>query len=242
MTIREVPITDAVALADRITPPPRPLGHHLAECVGLVLRETAVPSLPPVVVSVEFEHLVSNWRRPMVVVQPRPSKWTPNKDWPLERWEELVSRLTRCCFVVECGTETLLSPMKGLQSLAGKTSLMEFAHVINQADLFIAPPSGGMHLAAAYGIPSIILYGGYEDPEGHQYPHVEALYRPVSCAPCWLTSACPRNLECQALISVDDVWSAAQKILNARMSAPILGDASVSKKDAAGSEPAHPIV
>lgn len=197
-----------------LPPPPRPLGHLMAECVGLLLDKPRVPTLPPAEVSIDFRAKVASLKRPLVAVQPRSSSWTPNKDWSLERWDSLVLRLARDgATIVECGTQPVLSPVEGLVSMAGTTSLLEFAHVLGIADLFIAPPSGGMHLAAAYGTPSIILYGGYEDPVGHQYPQVTDLYRKVSCAPCWLTTYCPLNLACLAQISVEDVYSKARDIL-----------------------------
>lgn len=206
-----IPLVYALVLP----PPRRPLGHLMAECVGLLIDKPRVPTLPHAEVSIEFQTKVAALKKPLVAVQPRPSNWTPNKDWPLERWDVLVGQLTcEGATVVECGTLALLSPAHGLVSMAGTTSLLEFAYLVSQSDLFIAPPSGGMHLAAAYGIPSVILYGGYEDPVGHQYPRVTALYRKVSCAPCWLTTPCPRHLECQAQISVADVLSKTREILD----------------------------
>jgi len=189
----------------RALPPPRPLGHLLAECVGLVVVEPQAPSLPQPSVSEAFQARVSALKRPLVVVQPRPSNWTPNKDWALDRWDALVRLLVPDCTVIECGTLRSLSAVDGMVSMAGETSLLEFTHLVSQADLFIGPPSGGMHLAAAYSVPSVILYGGYERPEGHQYPHVRPLYRQVPCAPCWLATACPNELQCLKAIRVEEV-------------------------------------
>jgi ADP-heptose:LPS heptosyltransferase len=205
------------------TPPPRPLGSMMAECVGLVLPRAPVPSLPAVKVSAAFQEAVNRLGRSLIVVQPRSSKWTPNKDWSLERWNLLTEKLVDGAVVVECGTESVLDPMPGLVSYAGKTSLVEFAYLVSKADLFIGPPSGGMNLAAAYRTPSVILYGGYESPEGYQYPTVLPLYRQVPCAPCWLTTSCPHQLECLHQISVTDVLDAVDRQLRQPKAAGSVG-------------------
>ena len=48
-------------------------------------------------------------------------------------------------------------------NLAGKTGLRELAAVMSRAELFIGNDSGPAHLAAAVGIPSVILSGA-DDP------------------------------------------------------------------------------
>jgi len=44
-------------------------------------------------------------------------------------------------------------------NLAGKTSLAELTHIIQNAQLFIGPDTGTTHLAAATGTPTIAIYG-----------------------------------------------------------------------------------
>jgi glycosyltransferase involved in cell wall biosynthesis/ADP-heptose:LPS heptosyltransferase len=194
---------------NHLTPPKRPLATMMAECAGLSIRPSHLT--PPDVNSVSdsFRKSVDSIGHPRIVVQPVAGNWTPNKQWPTERWNELIERLSQRCNVIEVGTKPLFDRESGkgnFWSFAGATSIDELAYVISQADAFTGPPSGGMHLANAFRIPSTILFGGYEGPEGYDYPWVNTFYNKVSCAPCWKTTPCPYELKCLRGIEVDDVY------------------------------------
>jgi ADP-heptose:LPS heptosyltransferase len=70
-----------------------------------------------------------------------------------------------------------------------------------------------VHIAAAYGVPTLSVLGGYELPENTAYPRHTTLYRAVPCSPCWLRTPCPFARKCLRAISVDDVESAAARLL-----------------------------
>ena len=95
-------------------------------------------------------------------------------------------------------------------SFAGATTLEEFAWIISQAAVFVGPSSGGMHLANAFQVRSVIIFGGYESPEGYQYPRTQAFDSAVSCAQCWLTTPCPYKLKCLTAIHPEDVFRAVR--------------------------------
>jgi len=113
------------------------------------------------------------------------------------------------------GTEPVL-PAKEMgerfATLAGRTSLDDLAYVISQADLFIGPSSSGMHLASAWDVPALIIFGGYESPAGYDYANVHPLYSPVPCAPCWRQS-CPYELKCLHAIQPEMVIEQALRLL-----------------------------
>ncbi len=99
--------------------------------------------------------------------------WTPNKVWPKELWRELIPALLDRFDVIEAGTEALFSPDEfgpGFHAWAGTTSLADFVWTLSQATVFVGPSSGGMHLANAFRVPSVILFGGYESPDGYRFP------------------------------------------------------------------------
>jgi len=199
-----------------VVPPPRPLITLLGECVGFSFFDNQLDP-PTVEPSAEIQHRFAALSRPAVVVQPLASRWTPNKVWPKELWAELVRCLLRDYDVVEVGTEALFAKDElgpGFHSWAGTTSLKDFVWLVSQATVFIGPPSGGMHLANAFRVPSAILYGGYEAPEGHRYPRTRAFYRAVPCAPCWLREDCPYHLKCLRMIAVSDVEAAIHALAN----------------------------
>jgi len=100
-----------------------------------------------------------------------------------------------------------------LINLAGITTLREAIYLISQCHLFISNDSGLMHIAGALNIPTIALFGSTNPvttaPAGNQSVIVR---REVSCSPC-LKETCPTDFRCMKLISVEDVLTAAQKLL-----------------------------
>ncbi len=197
----------AIALKyDQVLPPRKSLPGLMAECVGL--RKVSGGVWMPHLAEATSPGPMENLPRPIVVLQPRASAWTPNKQWPVERWRELVKLLLASHSVVELGHESVMDAgwtHTRFLSLCGQTSLAEFMGAIRQADVFAGPPSGGMHVASAFGVRSVILFGGYESPGGYGYATVEAFFSRVECAPCWKSDGCPHSLKCLKQIEVDSV-------------------------------------
>ena len=87
------------------------------------------------------------------------------RDWPLERWKDLVEYLTGALGIqtIEIGLKAHAIAADGplSRSLCGVLSIMETAELIRRADLFIGIDSGPAHIANAVGTPGIILAGHY---------------------------------------------------------------------------------
>ena len=197
-----------------IVPPRRPLISLMAECVGIRARFPRIPQ-PRVNPSEAVKRMIEGLPRPLLVVQPLASGWTTNKNWPLPYWKECARDLAAQFHVVEVGTEPVLPAEEmgsRFSSMAGRTSLDDLAYIISRADLFIGPSSSGMHLANAYGIPALIIFGGYESPGGYEYENVRPLYSPVPCAPCW-RQTCPYELKCLHAIQPGTVVAEALRLL-----------------------------
>ena len=187
---------------------------HMAECVGIVGHFEKI-NLHPIEPSEETRARMDALRAPVIVIQPLSSRWTTNKNWPLESWQALIQDLIKEGTVLEVGTEPAFPPgrfSEGFVSMAGRTSIQDLAYIISRAQLFIGPSSAGMHLANAHGVKSVIIFGGYESPHGYQYPLTTALFTPVECAPCWRRD-CPYELKCLRVISSERVATEARKIL-----------------------------
>jgi len=101
-----------------------------------------------------------------------------------------------------------------LINLAGKTNLQEAIYLISQSGLFISNDSGLMHIAGALNIPTVAIFGSTNpvttSPAGNK---TIIVHSNVSCSPC-LEETCPTDFSCMKLISVEDVFEAAQNILN----------------------------
>jgi heptosyltransferase-2 len=95
-------------------------------------------------------------------------------------------------------------------NLAGKTSLRELASVISQSNLFIGNDSGPAHLAAAVGVPIIVLSGA-DDPlsTSPMATNKSLIYlQELECISC-VKNKCPLKkddfMQCMKGVSVDMV-------------------------------------
>jgi ADP-heptose:LPS heptosyltransferase len=164
---------------------------------------------PDVAPEPELESKIKSLSKPLIVIQPQASHWTPNKQWPTVAWIELIGKLATEFEVIEVGKETLFPRHEfgaRFHSFAGATTSEEFAWIIAQAAVFVGPSSGGMHVANAFGVRSVIIFGGYESPEGYHYPRLQAFDSAVPCAQCWLTTPCPYDRKCLSAIQPEDVF------------------------------------
>jgi heptosyltransferase-2 len=93
------------------------------------------------------------------------------------------------------------------ENLAGKTSVEELIEQISQLDLFITNDSGPMHLAAAFSIPTVAIFGPTRHIETHQWQNENEmiLRKEMPCSPC-MKRVCPlKHHECMKLITAKDV-------------------------------------
>jgi hypothetical protein len=77
--------------------------------------------------------------------------------------------------------------------------------------VFIGQVGFLMHAAASVGLPSVIVYGGFEAPWQSGYEANSNLYSAVECAPCWLETKCPYGKKCMTMIKPEIV---AQKAIS----------------------------
>jgi heptosyltransferase III len=81
-----------------------------------------------------------------------PFSGSAKKNWPLEHFRELAARLS-------CPVEWTAGPEEELDSAVRFSNLGELAGWIAGARLYIGNDSGIAHLAAAAGVPVLVLFG-----------------------------------------------------------------------------------
>lgn len=153
-----------------------------------------------------------------------------SRRWGTEKYAQLAAELSlrQELAVVLIGTkedrhqgEQLKSsiPMAKVINIAGKTSLRELAAVMSRAEIFVGNDSGPAHLAAAVGIPLVVLSGA-DDP-GETSPLSPNLKRirmdHLECIGC-VKNTCPLTgsdqMRCMTDISVARVMNSIEEVLN----------------------------
>jgi heptosyltransferase-2 len=99
-------------------------------------------------------------------------------------------------------------------NLAGTTSLRGLMALIRRCRLFITNDSGPMHIAAAFGVPLVAIFGSTDHATTAPYTDRAVIVRKdMECAPCKLRE-CPTDHRCMTAVTADDVVSAARDLMN----------------------------
>ena len=160
----------------------------------------------------------------IMIIQPGARYWF--KAWPAERFAELADRLASDYgFQVLIGgsrdEEALAQRIQAaartsLVSIAGLTTLKQFASIAKRAALFVGNDSGAMHMAAAVGTPVVALFGPSNPDEwGPRGGRTKVLYKGLDCRACFHPTCTRGEENCMRLIAVQEVRAAAQRLLQA---------------------------
>jgi ADP-heptose:LPS heptosyltransferase len=102
-------------------------------------------------------------------------------------------------------------------NLAGSTSLVETAAIIQRSSLLLSGDSGVLHIAVGLGVPTVSLFGPGRArkwaPQGEN--HI-VINKKLPCSPCTTfgtTPPCPIDARCMLDISVDEVVNAVTMLL-----------------------------
>jgi heptosyltransferase-2 len=99
-------------------------------------------------------------------------------------------------------------------NLVAKTSIDELINQIANLDLFITGDSGPMHLAAAFQIPTVAIFGSTNDKETSQWMNENSMIvkKNLECQP-FMRRECPlKHHNCMKLVHASDVLEAVQQI------------------------------
>ena len=96
---------------------------------------------------------------------------------------------------------------------SGQTSIRELMGVARRCQLFLTNDTGPMHIASAFGVPTLAVFGSTDwrttSPFG---AHAELVRHPVDCAPCLLRE-CPIDHRCMTGVTVDMVTGAGLTLM-----------------------------
>jgi ADP-heptose:LPS heptosyltransferase len=158
--------------------------------------------------------------RPYVVVHMGAGAAT--KAWPEPRWHALLAALAGDGHRVvltgagdaECAAaERAARAAPGCRSVAGALEWDAFAACVGGARLVVSADTVAAHLAAAAGVPSVVVSTGIANP--HHFRPLgpsTVVYRRTACAPCHRSSGC-EPMTCIRDVSVAEVLTAARNTL-----------------------------
>ncbi len=153
------------------------------------------------------------------------SRWQ-FKCWPEEKMGELIGTLQqeghRVVLTAGPGDDEMTAVKRITASLSapvtdlsGRLSLKQLAALTARAQAFIGVDSAPMHIAAAMGIPTAVLFGPSGDPEWGpwQVPH-RIITSNHTCRPCGNDGCGGGKLsECLTTISVNEVLAAIREVM-----------------------------
>jgi heptosyltransferase-2 len=148
------------------------------------------------------------------------------KRWLPERFAEAASQLIATTggavavfgsqderAIAEIVAEQLRAARVGVHNFAGETSLREFIDLAAACRVFLTNDSGGMHVAAALGVPTVAVFGATDhEGTGPTGPLIQVVREPVECSPCLLRE-CPIDHRCMTRVSAGRVAQAALDLL-----------------------------
>jgi len=167
----------------------------------------------------------------LVLLNPNSSKELPLRRWPLASYLALTQQLitTPGLYVAVTGgpeeraDAAFICGQMGhpqVVDLSGFTSMAELIALYHFADLMVSNDSGPAQFSALAQMKTITLFGP-ETPDlyGALNPNAHNIHKRLQCSPCYTAenhrrSACTNNL-CMQLITVDEVYGKAQKMLYA---------------------------
>ena len=104
--------------------------------------------------------------------------------------------------------------IKNYKNLCGKLTIKELCEKIGGLELLITNDSGPMHIAAAFKVKIVALFGPTKYKETSPYnTEYKIVTKNLECAPC-MKRECPlKHHECMKLITADEVIKASKEIL-----------------------------
>ncbi len=97
--------------------------------------------------------------------------------------------------------------------LSGGTTIRELMAATKRCSVILTNDTGPMHIAAAFDVPIVAVFGPTDWRTTSPYGNRHALVRkPVDCAPCLLRE-CPIDHRCMTGVTVEEVYEAARQQL-----------------------------
>lgn len=152
------------------------------------------------------------------------------KRWPAVKFAQLADRIAQQlgCKVILLGdaserpiAESIIAMTKSRPvDFVGKTSLLEFAALLQHINVLVTNDGGPLHMAVACGIKTAAIFGPVDSKVYGPYPSDTARHivikRDLPCIPCYdkfRMPLCERDKECVRSIDTQEVFETVKKLL-----------------------------
>lgn len=185
--------------------------------------EPALPRLYPT--DVDRASVAQYTNAPFITLSPH-SVWF-TKRWPEEHWRGLAEQLESTTYLLggpgeQEALEEIARGLSHVEVLAGRTTLLESAALMAQAQVNVVNDSGPLHLASATNAPTVAIFCSTVPTMGFgplsQRSKVVEPQEKLDCRPCGLHGfkECPQgHFNCGKQISPEQVLRAMQDVMSA---------------------------
>ena len=194
-------------------------GHLVEQYVSLVevLTKKEVKEISPLRLFIEPHR----YEKPVLGINPG-ATYGSAKRWYPEKFARVAAHYAGQYDIVIFGgpgetemakaieEELLRLGVTNFTNLAGKTTIIELCAYIGGLSLFVTNDSGPMHVAAAYQVPTVAIFGPTRHLETSQWKNRRSaiVRHDLECAPC-MKRECPlKHHDCMKKIEADEVIQA----------------------------------
>ena len=166
-----------------------------------------------------------NKLKPMLGINPG-ATYSESKRWHPEKFAKVATELSNKFDILIFGgpnekeiagdiEKALIE--KGVinyQNLAAKTSVEELIYHISTLDLFVSGDSGPIHIAAAFQVPTVTIFGPTKDKETSQWMNLKntIVKKGLDCQPCMKRNCPLKHNNCMKLIKPEEVLNAVKSL------------------------------
>jgi len=198
---------------------PRNIPGHMVEQYNIFIGRIAGGKeiLPP-----QLPYTPHPYPRPTIGINPG-ATYGDAKRWYPDRFAQVANRLGKEFDIVIFGgpgeeeiareVEKHLT-ISNYQNLAGKLTLPQLSQMVGGLSLFITNDSGPMHIASAYQVPIVAIFGPTDWRETSPYsPNYKIVRVSLKCSPCKKRSCPLKTHQCMKEITPEIVIETAFKLL-----------------------------
>lgn len=178
------------------------------------------------VVTEELKLFAKEGKQNLCIINPG-AAYGKAKRWDAVKFGEVAAQISKSYDIVVVGGKDevkigeeveavlLSSNVQNYKNLVGKTTMRELIELIASAKLFITNDSGPMHIASAFKVPTVAIFGPTDERETAAWgnPHFSIVKKDMDCRPCKKRSCPLKHHDCMGLIGVDDVLEAVKKVI-----------------------------